>query len=395
MSESSAARALTPPADRELLEAAVAAAGGVLVDARLRSVHVRAGRSRSQVYAAVLRDDVGEHDVLLVAHVDARSLPAGSFTLTRDGHEVAVWRFPNDPFLPGLPSAVHTGRVRELLDALGAPSGAVSLRTRAYRPGRRAVVEVTLTGGEEQGRVLYLKVLTGGRVERLAEVHRRLRGHLPVPRVLGVAAHQEMLALEALGGATLRRVLVDGGRLPHPEAIVAVSQRLAASGLRTDRDPRAFADPRRHVDQLVGFVPELADEIRHVADEAASVEGPRVPVHGDLHDGQLLICDGGVVGVLDVDGAGTGVMAEDAGNLVAHLEVVGAVWPQAAERCTAYAAEVRDAYRPLVGAPALARATAGAWLALATGPYRAQDAGWRVATRERVRRAIDHLDSDH
>ena len=86
-------------------------------------------------------------------------------------------------------------------------------------------------------------------------------------------------------------------------------------------------------------------------------------------------------------------MAQDAGNLVAHLAAVGEVWPACVERAEAYAQAVADAYRPVVGAGPLARATAAAWLGLATGPHRAQEEGWSEATRRRVDRARRELDA--
>jgi hypothetical protein len=168
--------------------------------------------------------------VLLVSHVDARPLPPGTFTLRAGDDEVAVWRFPYDPCLPGLPSAVCRPRVRELLDGLSAPAGRVSLRTRAYRPSRRAVVEVTITGPTHTGRMLYLKVLPGDRADELAGVHRQLTPAVPVPRVIGVAPAQGILAIEALGGVTLRPALTSGAPLPSADELVDLSRRFAASG---------------------------------------------------------------------------------------------------------------------------------------------------------------------
>jgi aminoglycoside phosphotransferase (APT) family kinase protein len=55
--------------------------------------------------------------------------------------------------------------------------------------------------------------------------------------------------------------------------------------------------------------------VRRVADEAAKVEGLIGVVHGDLHAGQVLVSDGGIVGLLDVDGAGDVLLAHDAKNL--------------------------------------------------------------------------------
>lgn len=386
-----AARYLDGPEVQQLLQVAVQHTGASLGAVERRSIHIRTGRSVSHVFAARLTLEDQERDVLLVAHADRRGLPEGAFELERGGARVAVWRFPFDPYLPGLPSAVDRRRVRELLDQLGAPAGQVSLRTRAYRPSRRAVVEVTITSEAQAGRILYLKVLAGDRAPELADLHRALRDHVPVPRVIGVAASQGILALEALEGVTLRTALIQDGDLPDPASIVALSRRFAASGLESRRDPRRFADPRRHVDVLTQLAPERAAVIEEVTVAAGDVSGPLVAVHGDLHDGQLLLRGGEVTGLLDVDGSGVGYLAHDAGNLVAHVEAIGHLWPEAAERSHRYAAGVREAYADEVGGPHLARATAGAWLGLATGPHRAQEAGWQEATRRRVDRAFEVL----
>lgn len=377
----------------ELLAVASEHAGAELRSARLRSVHARAGRSVSNVYEATLRIGEGERDVLLVAHADSRRMPEGTFELERDGARVAVWRFPNDPFLPGLPSAIDPVRVRELLDRLAVPPGEVTLHTRAYRPSRRAVVEVAIRSEQVAGRVLYLKVLAGDRADELAGIHRELAQHLPVPRVIGVDSHLGIVAMEALEGQTLRAVLVEDEPLPRPDAVAELSRRFAERRLPTRRDPRAFADPSRHVELLVGLAPELRAEVERVAAAAAALDGPRVGVHGDLHGGQLLLQDGEVTGVLDVDGAGLGLLAQDAGNLIAHVQVVGELWPEAADRCERYAAQLRDAYLEQVDGTSLATATAGAWLGLATGPHRAQEPGWPDTTRQRIRRAVHCLDA--
>lgn len=388
-----AAHELRGAAADQLLAAAAEAAGLRYLGARLRSVHERGGRSVSTVHEAVLEVDGVQREVLLVAHVDRRGFPEGSFVLSRDGElDVAVWRFPHDPYLPGLPSAISPERVRELLDQLGAPPGAVTLFTRAYRPSRRAVVEVRIDGPAAAGRVLYLKVLSGSRVTELAQLHRALAEAVPVPPVIGVADAQGILALGALPGRTLRAALVEGWPVPDPEALVALSGRLAATELESSRDPRGFADPVRHVAGLAALLPQRARELEQLAEAAAAVDGPAVPVHGDLHDGQLLLDDDGTItGLLDVDGAGIGSLAHDVGNLVAHVAVIGEIWPEVAARAEAYADELAAAYTPLVGDDALARATAGAWIGLATGPYRAQDADWQDRTHARLDRAARAL----
>lgn len=388
-----AARSLTRAEVAELLTVAAEAAGAELAAPRLRSVHHRPGRSYSEVHEAVLRVGDVERDVLLVTHVDVRHLPAEVLQLERGGVRVGVWRFPYDPYLPGLAPAVHTGRVRELLDAVGGPSGTVSLRTRAYRPTRRGVVEVGVEGADRTGRVLYLKVLAGRRAEQVAELHRALRPVIPVPRVIGVSARQGILAMEALGGVTLNQALSSGAPVPAPEALVELSLRLAEARLPAHRDPTAFADPRRHVTALAELIPERAEQVERVAALAASPGGTTTTVHGDLHGGQLLIDPAGDVGgVLDVDGAGTGLLAHDAGSLVAHLAALAELQPPASQRIGDYAARLTQAYRAAVDPDALARATAGAWLGLATGPFRAQEPDWHRRTRARIDAAQRALD---
>lgn len=376
----------------ELLTVACERAGVRLLAHRRRSVHHRVGRSVSQVFEARIQTGGETRDVLLVAHADLRGLPDGALVLERGDDRVAVWRFPHDPYLPGLPSAIDAPRVRELLDHVGAPSGALRLRTRAYRPSRRAVVEVTVTNAASPRRVLYLKVLSGARATTLADHHRQLAAHVPVPRVIGVAETQGIVALEALPGHTLRDAVAEGAPVPEPAELLDLSHRLQASGLASDRSPRDFANPTRHVDLLCELAPEAAPTVRRVADEASRVEGAACVVHGDFHAGQVLVDGGAIVGLLDVDGAGHGLLAHDAGTFVAYLQVLGELHPEARDRLETYAAAVADAYRPEIGAAVLARATAGAWLGLATAAHRSQEPDWAATTRRRIDRAAAALD---
>lgn len=390
----SGARLLAEPeAAAELLRFASEQAGARLLDHRLRSVHRRSGSSVSHVFEARIGLGAEQRDVLLVAHVDPRGFPEGAFVSHQGETSVAVWRFPHDPYLPGLPSATDTGRVRALLDRLGVAPGPVRLRTRSYRPSRRAVVEVAVATDGAPRRVLYLKVVAGSGCASLAERHEQLIDHVPVPRVIGVSLEQGIVALEAMVGRTLRDVVADGGVLPPPAELVELSARLRTSGLVSDRSPRAFADPQRHVGLLIEFAPEMERTVRRVADEASKVEGLLGVVHGDFHAGQVLVSDGGIVGLLDVDGAGDGFLAQDAGTMIAYLHVLGDLRPATKDRSTKYAEAIADAYRPEVGALALARATSGSWLALATAAQRSQEPDWPTTLRDRIARASLVLDA--
>src|SRR5919106_738263 len=84
-------------------------------------------------------------------HADA---PAGALVLGDGADRVAVWRFPHDPALPGLAAACDEAAVANLLDETGLGGGPVRLRTRAYRPRRRAVIEAVGSRGR-----LFIKVV--------------------------------------------------------------------------------------------------------------------------------------------------------------------------------------------------------------------------------------------
>lgn len=389
---------LTGPAAAPVLQAALAASEIGLSGHVIRSVHRRGGSSASVVFDVDILEAGEPRATQLVAHVSTRSIPDGATVIQAEHLTIHVWRFPHDPYLPGLASALDPARVRELLDRVGGPEGEVGLRTRAYRPTRRAVVEVAI--GENRGRVLYLKVLGGrtpdrvrARTEALADVHRRLGEHLPVPRLVGTSVHQGLIAMTALSGRTLRTLLVHGAPLPEPARLVELSRGLAGiPDVDSGSDPRRYADITRHVRHLGELLPDQQPLLARVAAAAATLTGPVGTVHGDLHDGQLLFDeDLELSGVLDVDGVGPGDLASDAGRLVAHIEAADLV-ADLAEPARSYPDRLWEAYGELVDPREAAKGAAAAWVGLATGPYRSHRPEWEEATRERLARAASWLE---
>lgn len=389
---------LTGPDVGPVLHAALAASGIGLQAHAIRSVHRRGGGSVSVVFDVDVVEANREAGVQLVAHLSTRRVPAGATIVDVGGLPIHVWRYPYDPYLPGLAPALDAERVRDLLTRVGGPAGTVATRTRAYRPTRRGVVEVAI--GEDGGRILYLKVLGGRTVERirarteaLAEVHRRLGDHLPVPRLVGTSPQQGILALTARSGRTLRTLLVHGAVLPDPEELVDLSRRLAAiRAVDAGADPRRYADITRHVRHLGALLPDELPLLERIAAATSSLSGPTGTVHGDLHDGQLLFDDAvRLSGVLDVDGVGPGDIASDAGRLVAHVEAAGLHGDLTAP-ASEYPLRLWDAYRALVDPRETAKAAAAAWVGLATGPYRSQQPDWPDATRQRLAHAAEWLE---
>ena len=377
---------LTGPPAADLLSAALATTGQELVRWRVRSVDHRPGSSTTVAYDATGRGPGGESREVLGAstalHV-SDDLPPGVLVLSDGELQVAVWRLAQDPELPALAGALDEAGVRALLDGFGVEPGPVSVAVRAYRPRRRAVVEVTGPSAR-----LFLKVLRPSRVEALHRRHVLLHdAGLPVPRSLGWSP-DGLLVLEALSGSTLRARLREGGSpAPDGEDLLALLDRLPVEVCGLSRR-RSWTDEVQHYGRVVASaLPEEADRVRGLADrvEALTSGAPAdEPTHGDLYEAQLLLDGGRISGLLDVDTAGPGRRADDLACLLAHVAVLAQTEP--AHRATTHAlgARWRRAFEARVDAVELRARTAGVVVSLATGPHRVQQADWPAATRARL-----------
>ena len=375
------ARAAGPGA-HVLLRAAVGDAE--VLGERVRQVHHRPGRSTTATWEVRLRDGDVERLEVLGVRVQA------------GGGAPQVWRFPDDPDLPGLAAATDEPATRALLDRCGVEPGPVDLRVRSYRPGRRAVVEVrtpALRG--------FVKVVRPAAVAGLAERHRLLRAAgVPVPTVLGV--HDDgRLVLEALTGTSLRARLRDGGDpAPGGDDLLELLELLPAGLCALPRRASWTDDVGHHAAVTAGALPEQADRCRQLADGvraavdddvADPVDPADVPVHGDLYDAQLLLRGGRISGLLDVDTAGPGRRADDLACLLGHAHVLAHAEPAHADTTLALVGSWLAVFERRVDPVDLRARTAGVVVSLATGPHRVQTAGWQELTRARLELAEQWL----
>ncbi|HWG94841.1 MAG TPA: aminoglycoside phosphotransferase family protein [Mycobacteriales bacterium] len=377
---------LTGPDAEDLLAAALATGGDELVSWRVRSVDHRPGRSTTASYAVRLRGPAGECREVLGASTGLATrpdLPEGVLVLSDGERSVAVWRWPLDPGLPALPAAVSATAVRALLADVGVEAPEVSLDVRAYRPRRRAVVEV-----RTPDRRLFLKVLRPSGVEATHGRHRLLRGAgVPVPPSLGWT-DDGLLVLEGLPGTSMRARLRSGdGALPDGAALLDVLERLPPEVCGLPHR-RAWADAAGHYAEVVaGALPEEAARCRDIAaDVTARTAGAPAdqPVHGDFYETQLLLDGPRVSGLLDVDTAGPGRRADDLACLLGHATVLAVLDPPHAAATRAAAAAWLAAFERAVDPAELRARAAGVVLSLATGPHRVQEPGWPAATRARL-----------
>ena len=383
-----AAPFLTGPHGADVLEPAIAAAGGELLHAVAKQVIYRPGRDLTVMFAASIawggQPPVAE---TLVAGVDQRGDLAGTVPVEAGDLRVNVWRYPFDPMLPGLTDAVTDVGVAALL---GVAQQAVQLQVVSFRACRRAVVRVRQGGADD----LYLKVVPPTEVDGLVSRHRALHhAGLAVPEITLVVPERGIVAVRALPGRDLRTALSEpDASVPSAAEIVAVLEQFATVEL-PDASPvlALLRSAPRHAAMLRLVLPDVGPHLDAVLGALADDDRAAPPrtIHGDLHDAQLRIDDDGrIVGVLDVDGAGPGDPLDDLARLTAHLHALamlgdGQGLAPGDPRATAYAARMLDEMRLLVDdRVAFDRRVAAALIGLATGPYRSQTDGWQARTHE-------------
>ncbi len=359
-----------------MLATAVAAAGEQLHSVQIAQVRYRPGRAVTVSY----RSGLGGGPALLVAHAGA-GMPDGAALLEDGASQVGVWRYPNDPMLPGLPHAVDGQLLPALLGRLDVPGRVERARRRAYRPTRRAVVEVTTDRGP-----LFLKVVRPHRAATLAERHVAIDAALEAPPLVAADVDLGVLVLGAVPGVPLRDALLAGvpAALPAAAGLVALLDRLPR--LET-RAPGPLQRVAHHAGLLAAVVPDTAARLHELASLLRSGRtGPMVPVHGDFHPGQVMVRDGAAAGLVDVDSAGTGERADDLATMLGFLAATAADSDPPGP-ATAYGAALAAGCNGLVEPGELRPRLAAAILGFATMPFVTQRPGWPALVRRRVERA--------
>lgn len=316
--------------DREVLDAVVAAWDARLLTAAPlgREVGSRGVITGWRIQVADRGGAETEHVLYLEDGQSGEEPGPGVLRVVDEtGTERRVWRYPEDPVLQPLPAVVYPDAAAVVLQRLGVEARISSLRLAAYRPGKRAVVQLRTTAGD-----LFVKVVPAEQARGILERHRQWRtAGLPSPPALAWSP-QGLVVLGALAGVEATEVVdrVDPARLADSigtlrRAIAAVpSTRFARRSLATRLD--------WYRDRTLRLAPDLEAAVREATTIAAArrdAGGPApatATVHGDLHLRQLLVeptepeC---IVGILDIDTAGLGDPADDDGAIWAHLAVMG------------------------------------------------------------------------
>ena len=374
----------------DVMAAFLTAVGATIEKSRAVQTTYHPGRSLTVRHLVKVRWADGSRTEESMVLSSGRKAPEGSFVLNDGQHDVVVWRVPHDPWLPGMAPALDPARVGPLLAEVGLEAPQVRTNLRAYRPGRRAVVEVAGNGMRA-----FLKVVRPKSVEALHRRHEMLAGHVPVPQSLGWSAEHGIVILQALPGRTLREALLARFGVPGPGALLKVLDDLppveVADAPAPDWRAREFAG-------ILGSVaPSLGQRVDALAEalepyEARAADEPVVPIHGDYYEAQLLVDRGSVRGLLDVDTFGVGRRVDDLATMIGHLSVLAVGSPRRVtiER---YASRLLDGFDRVVDPGLLRAAVAGVVLGLATGSFRVLEPAWEEHTERRVRLAEEWLAS--
>lgn len=360
------------------LAAAVGASGGTVTAVAVSQVTWWPGRSATVSWDAIV--DGGPLTGRATYVGTTQRAPEGAVVVGAGDDQVTVWRVPHDPFLPALPTALRPEVAASVVAGLGGQITDPRTRLGAYRPTRRAVIEVT-----GQGHRVYLKLV---KPRRLAALHRRhldLVDLLPVPEPLGIDTELGLLVMRNLPGRTLRDGLeTPTATLPHPDVVADLPTTLPSlPGAATV--PSAVEAAPRVADLLRRLLPMESERIERVVEAIGPDDvAERVPAHGDYHEAQLLVDDAGQIsGLLDVDTLGVGRPADDAGTMLGHL----AVWhtmSRQPERVASYATALQERWESRLDPADVRRRAAARILGLAAGPFRVQQQGWPVETSRRL-----------
>ncbi len=376
---------LGPEAD-DVLGTIVGSTGGNVRSARLRQIRYVPSKSvTAQFDVGVEFGEAASRSTIIVT--SGLRIPGDVVRLEADGVAIAAWAYPHDPLLPGLVSAADPGRVAELLEEMGAGRAEVTLRRRAYRAGRRAVIEAKSSTSS-----IYLKVVRPERVAAIHAVHEAMVDHVPVPQSLGWSADQGIVALQAMPGRPLRKAIEAGvSALPGAGPLTVLLERLPELGRPAAAGPTRRAASHAHL--IASVMPELEDRVNAIADRVAKVPTDLPAVaHGDFHAGQILVDGSEIRGLVDVDTAGMGDRADDYAGLLAQLSTLALTSPQRS-LLEKYGSSLISGFDRIVDPAALRLRVAAAVLGFATGPFRVQMGSWPDATTARIALAEQWIES--
>lgn len=252
-------------------------------------------------------------------------VPNARFTLQQDaGQPVQVFRYPDDPELPGLACAADPETAMALVKkyVMAVPPRRIRVETIRYRPGSHAVLRHRL------GRArFYVRAMKPDDMTSLWEATELIaRSSFAVPRVAGCWPEGALVWTSEIPGENLRQYIRTGGQ-PDPEVLLSGLESLWAVPPELSRHrPFNLSGRYRGARREIRHAVRDHDDVRRSFNRAVEVLDPFnkswTPVstaHNDFYDDQLLMLPDGRVVLVDFEEAGAGDPMLDVGNFLSHL----------------------------------------------------------------------------
>ena len=278
---------------------------------RTRQLSYNPGRGAVATYAAGWPWDdfvTEEHFVIQIA----------------DDRPVLLFRYPEDPQLPGLADAASAVTASGLLSRYVLASALQRVRVSLvrYRSGGHAVLR------HRHGSVrFYVRVMPPRRVPRLmAAADLIAQSGFVLPRLAGCWAEGGVIWLSEIPGKNVRRIVRGGGFVDHEPILENLAQLwetpLCSNGSRPFNLYGAYRRARRVFRQVLrdhAAIRLKLNDATAALDTFAKDWEPATTAHNDFYDDQMIRIDDGRLALVDFEEAGPGEPLLDVGNFLAHM----------------------------------------------------------------------------
>jgi hypothetical protein len=268
------------------------------------------------------------------------------------GKSERLFRYPDDPYLPGLQSAALAVDAHQLLSKY-VPISPHRLRVEVlrYHPTIRAVLRYTASWRQARvGKItLFVRVMPPVRLSRLLSAAELAGGSgFALPRLVGCWPEGGVVWMSRVPGDTVR-TLIRNGTPPEPEQIITALAKLWATPLRPENgQPLDLLGSFQKTKGLLAHLLQ-GEEAHRLLQQVTDALGPfseawrpSALAHNDFYDDQILLTPEGHLALVDFEETGPGDPLLDVGNMLAHLRWMTR-FGIAPEACDSYRRRFRTA----------------------------------------------------